>query len=213
MLARVVTRASRAKTLDEVVVATTIKPADDVIVEMCMGRRWSHSRGSEIDALDRYYRAALAYNADIVVRITSDCPLIDPEIIDSHVNRMRARWHEIDFVSNMMRQTFPLGLAVEVMPFDVLTRMHRLSTTDYEKEHVTTLAYEKPGWFVVDHIVNDVDLSGMRWTVDTAEDMAFVRLIYEHFRHDCFSWREILAVLEQYPEWPKINQHVKQKVI
>jgi spore coat polysaccharide biosynthesis protein SpsF len=195
MLARVVSRSRRAATLDEVVVATTTEPADEAIVELCAARGWPCFRGSEADVLDRYYRAALAYDADMVVRITSDCPLSDPEIVDSHVNRMLAGWREVDFVTNMMRQTFPVGLAVEAMPFDTLARMHRLSTTDYLREHVTALAYKRPELFVVEHVLNDVDLSAMRWTVDTADDLALVRRIYDYFGHDRFSWREALAVL------------------
>ena len=213
MLARVVNRTQRAQTLDSVVVATTVQLADDIIVHLCNEQGWPYFRGNEKDVLDRYYRAALAHQADIVVRITSDCPLIDPGIIDSHVNRILSRWHEVDFVTNMMRQTFPLGLAVEAMPRDVLARMHRLSTTAYLREHVTTLAYEKPEWFIIDHVLNDINLSGMRWTVDTPKDLAFVRCIYDHFGHDRFTWREVLAVLKEHPEWLDINRNVRQKVI
>jgi spore coat polysaccharide biosynthesis protein SpsF len=213
MLARVINRSRRAKTLDELVIATSTMPADEAIAELCVARGWQCFRGSEDDVLDRYYRAALAHHADVVVRITSDCPLIDPELIDIHVNRMQSRRHEVDFVTNMMRQSFPLGLAVEVMPIDVLARMHRLSTTAYLREHVTTLAYEKPEWFVVDHVLNDKDLSWMRWTVDTAEDLDFVRRIYECFGHDRFSWREVLPVLEQHPDWLDINRRVVQKKV
>jgi spore coat polysaccharide biosynthesis protein SpsF len=211
VLARVVTRTRRARTLDEVVIATTTKPADDPIVEMCVTRGWSYFRGSEDDVLDRYYQAAIANRADLIVRITSDCPIIDPELIDSHVNRMLSRWHEVDFVTNMMRQTFPLGLAVEVLPLDVLARIHRMSKAAYLKEHVTTLAYDKPQWFEVDDVINDIDLSEMRWTVDTPEDLAFVRRIFGHFDNDRFSWRDVVLLLDRHPDWTEINRYIKQE--
>jgi len=213
MLARVVERARRAGTLDEVVVAASDVADDDAIEELCSQRGWPCFRGSEADVLDRYYRAAIQFKADVIVRVTSDCPLIDPLLIDEHVNRLLARWPEADFVTNMVKQTYPLGLAVEAMPADVLARMKRMSQTDMLKEHVTTLAYAEPGWFQIDHLVHAVDLSHLRWTVDTQEDLELVRLIFQHFGHDRFSWEQVLPVMEQHPEWSEINRHVRQKTV
>lgn len=213
VLARVVHRTRRAQLLDEVVIATTIKPADDVITRECERLGVACFRGDEADVLDRYYQCALEYKADAVVRVTSDCPLIDPELIDQHVDRLLTRWNEVDFVTNMLRQTYPLGLAVEALPTDVLARMKRMSQTDELKEHVTTLAYMQPDLFQIENVVYDSDLSYMRWTVDTAEDLEVVRLIVNHFGHDKFRWTEILPLLEKYPEWMQINQHVVQKIV
>src|SRR6185295_19854342 len=109
MLARVVERTRRAQRVDSVVVATTINPADDAIIDECAALDVAVYRGDEHDVLERYYRAALAHDADIVVRITSDCPLIDPALIDKHVDRLAQRWREVDFVTNMVRQSYPLG--------------------------------------------------------------------------------------------------------
>lgn len=211
MLARVVERSQRAATVDEVVVATSELADDDIVERLCSDRGWAHFRGSETDVLDRYYRAAIAFHADLVVRVTSDCPLIDPRVIDEHVNLLLRRWTEVDFVTNMVKQTYPLGLAVEVMPLDVLARMKRMSQTDMLKEHVTTLAYVEPGWFQIGLIMHSVDLSHLRWTVDTAEDLELVRKIFLHFGHSRFSWEEVLPVLEQHPDWTKINQDIPQK--
>lgn len=213
VLARVVHRTRRARRLDEVVIATTTKPADDVIVRECERLGVACFRGDEADVLDRYYQCALEYNADAVVRVTSDCPLIDPELIDRHVDRLLARWNEVDFVTNMMRQSYPLGLAVEALPMDVLARMKRMSQTDELKEHVTTLAYAQPDRFHIEHVLYSTDLSYMRWTVDTAEDLEVVRLIVSHFGHDKFRWTEVLPLLEKHPEWLQINQHVAQKIV
>lgn len=213
MLARVVERTRRAVTLGEVVIATSQLADDDVVEQLCSERAWPCFRGSEADVLDRYYRAAIKFNADLIVRVTSDCPLIDSRLIDEHVNRLIARWGEVDFVTNMAKQTYPLGLAVEALPADVLTRMKRMSQTEMLKEHVTTLAYVEPSWFQIDHILHAVDLSHMRWTVDTAEDLALVRLIFQHFGHDRFSWAEVLPLLEEHPEWCEINRNIAQKTL
>lgn len=213
MLARVVERTRRAKTLDKVVVATSDIADDDAIEKLCSQRGWPCFRGSEADVLDRYSRAAAQFNVDLIVRVTSDCPLIDPDLIDAHVNLLASRWTELDFVTNMVKQTYPLGLAVEAMPADVLARMKRMSQSDMLKEHVTTLVYVEPGWFQVGHIQHAVDLSHLRWTVDTQEDLELVRLIFQHFGHDRFSWEQVLPVIEQHPEWAEINRDVRQKAL
>jgi spore coat polysaccharide biosynthesis protein SpsF len=213
VLARVVNRTRRATLLDEVVVATSVLPADDSIVKECERLAVSCFRGDEADVLDRYYRAAEQFAAGAVVRITADCPLIDPEVIDAHVNCLLARWPEVDLVTNMVKPTYPLGLAVEAMPMDVLARMRRMSQADALKEHVTTLAYVEPGWFQIENLRNKNDLSHLRWTVDTQEDLDLVRLIFQHFGHDRFSWEQVLPVLEQHPDWAQINQHIPQKTL
>jgi spore coat polysaccharide biosynthesis protein SpsF len=213
MLARVVERSRRAATLDDVVVATTDLPDDDIVERLCAAQGWTCFRGSESDVLDRYYRAALFFHADVIVRVTSDCPLIDPQLINTHVNLLLRRWDEVDFVTNMVQQTFPLGLAVEVMPMDVLARMKRMSQSEMLKEHVTTLAYVKPERFQIDHVSHKVDLSHLRWTVDTEEDLELVRNIFQHFGHDRFRWEEVLPVLEQHPDWTRINQDIRQKTL
>ncbi len=210
MLVRVVERCQRASTVGDVVVATTTKSDDDPIVEVCRQQHWPYVRGSEADVLGRYYQAASVYRADAIVRVTSDCPFSDPALVDRHVNNLLSSWNTVDFVTNMIRQTFPLGLAVEAMPHDVLARMDRMSTTAYLREHVTTLAYEKPDWFSVAHVCHDRDLSGMRWTVDTPEDFEFARRIYEYFGHDRFSWQEVLSVVKAHPEWEAINRQEPQ---
>lgn len=211
VLSRVVKRTRRATLLDEVVVATSILPSDDIIVEECKRLDVESFRGDELDVLDRYYRAAIKVNAGLIVRVTSDCPLIDPHLIDVHVERLLSRWSEVDFVTNMVKQTYPLGLAVEAMPADVLARMKRMSDSDALKEHVTSLVYVEPQWFRIDSVLHSIDLSALRWTVDTQEDLDLVRLIFRQFGHDRFSWEEVLPLMKQHPEWIAINQHVRQK--
>jgi spore coat polysaccharide biosynthesis protein SpsF len=214
MLARVVNRTCRAKTLQEVVIATTTNTVDDVIVKLCEARGWSWFRGSEEDVLDRYYHAAKKYQADFIVRITSDCPLIDPEVIDHVVQEFLERQPEVDYASNTWpRRTFPRGLDTEVMRMDVLERAWREDRNPAWREHVTPYIYRNPDRFRIHNVVSPVDYSAMRWTVDTQEDLAFVRQIYNYFGHDRFSWREVLKVLEEHPEWVEINRYVQQKVV
>ena len=214
MLARSVERTRRAQTLDEVVVATTVQPADEAIVQLCAERGWPCFRGSEEDVLDRYSRAASTHQADVVVRITSDCPLIEPEVVDCVVREFLERQPEVDYACNTLpRRTFPQGLDTEVLRLDVLEEAWRKDHNLAWREHVTPYIRRNPELFRIHSIMNDVDHSHMRWTVDTAEDLAFVRCIYNYFGHDQFSWQEVLAVLKEHPEWLEINRDVKQKVV
>jgi spore coat polysaccharide biosynthesis protein SpsF len=213
MLTRVVNRTGRAKTLDAVVVATTAQPADEVIVHLCEERSWPFFRGSEEDVLDRYYRAAIAFGADTIVRITSDCPLIDPDIIDRVVDEFLYRYPRLEYVSNGLVRTFPQGLDVEVISFDALERSWHEDGNPAWREHVTPYIWRHPDQFRIHNVANDTDYSHMRWTVDTIEDLTFVRKIYEHFQNDTFTWKEVLRLLEMRPEWLEINRHVQQKAV
>jgi spore coat polysaccharide biosynthesis protein SpsF len=213
MLARVVNRGQRATTLQGVVVATTTKPADEAIVELCAAHGWPCFRGSEDDVLDRYYRAAMQHQADVVVRITSDCPLIEPEIVDWIVGEFFEKG-PLDYASNTLPpRTFPLGLDVEVIAFNALERAWRKDNNRAWREHVTPYIYRHPGKFALRAVVNNMDLSLMRWTVDTVDDLVFVRKIYDYFGQDAFSWQDVLRVLDEHPEWLAINQHVAQKEV
>ncbi len=212
MLERVIARLTRTRTLNDIVVATTVKPSDDVIWEKSIEHSWPCFRGSEGDLLDRYYKAASLPQADIVVRITSDCPLIDPEIVDQVVEFFLAHRHELDYVSNAIHpRTFPLGLDTEVMSFRALERAWREDQNPAWREHATPYIYKTPGAFRISAFNATVDRSFMRWTVDTLEDLSFVRKIFEHFKHDEFGWMDVLALLEAHPEWMEINRHIVQK--
>ncbi|MFO7742416.1 MAG: glycosyltransferase family protein [Anaerolineae bacterium] len=212
MLARVMDRLARAERLDDVVVATTVEPADDAIVELSRDREWPYFQGSERDVLDRYYRSAKAYQADAVVRVTSDCPLIDWELVDRVVEEFLARQPQVDYVSNTTpNRTFPRGLDTEVVRFDALERAWCMDDNPAWREHVTPYVRRHAELFRAHGVTNDEDLSQMRWTVDTPQDLAFVRRIYEHLGHDRFSWVDVLSALERHPEWEEINRGVQQK--
>lgn len=214
MLARVVHRVQRARLLDEVVVATTTQSDDDAIAQLCAVRGWPCARGSLDDVLDRYFQAALARRAEVVVRITSDCPLIEPELIDQVVGAVLADPPHVDYASNVQPpRTFPRGLDTEVMRFDALERAWREDTNPTWREHVTPYLYRHPERFRIQGVFNAVDLSHLRWTVDTAEDLELVRRIYGFFGDDTFSWYDVLRLLEWRPEWLEINRSVEQKAV
>jgi len=213
VLVRDVNRLRRSELLDEVVIATTTQSADDHIVSLCNDRRYSYFRGDENDVLDRYYQAAQACNADVIVRVTSDCPMIDPDIVD-RVIKTFLDIPDIDYVSNTLPpRTFPRGLDTEVMTFEALERAWTEDTDPKLREHVTPYIYRNKELFRVHACVNGTDLSDHRWTLDTPEDFAFIQMVYEHFGNDEFSWREVLEYLEKHPEVVSINRDIRQKVI
>jgi spore coat polysaccharide biosynthesis protein SpsF len=212
MLARVVWRARRAKLLDEVVVATTNKSADTPVIAECVKLGVPVFRGDEQDVLDRYYRSAQANRAEAVVRITSDCPLIDPEIIDEVIHAfLKAK---PDYASNTLNHTYPRGLDTEVMTMTSLERAWQESSKPYHRSHVTPYIYQNPDMFRLLSIKGQADYSNFRWTVDTREDLNFVRSVYSRFNNqDTFGWHDVLKVLDQEPELIELNRHIRQKAL
>ncbi len=212
VLARVVSRLRRSRLIAELLVATTDRPPDDAIVAECRKLSVPVSRGDQEDVLDRYFRAAQLAKAEIVVRITADCPLIDPEISDRTVAAFLAA--RPDYASNVLTRMYPRGLDTEVLSFDALARAWREARKPYEREHVTPYIYERPADFKLLSVLSDEDHSDHRWTVDTPEDLEFARAVYSRFERDAaFSWREVLALLEREPSLNKINRSVMQKVL
>lgn len=212
MLSRVVRRTRRARRLDEVVIATTTSEQDDPVVAECrrLDVRWF--RGSEEDVLDRYFQAAEAARAELVVRVTSDCPLIDPSLIDRVVSAFQAE--RPDYASNFLERTYPRGLDNEAVTFECLGRAWCEAERAYQRVHVTPYFYENPGMFRLLAVSHDRDLSDRRWTVDTEDDMRFARAIYERFGgDDQFTWCEVLQLLEAEPDLSEINGHVCQKAL
>ena len=212
MLARVVSRVRAASLVDEVLVATTNLPVDDAIVAECRNCGVSVWRGSEQDVLDRYFQAAQFAKADIVVRITSDCPLIDPEVTDKTVRAFLE--HSPDYASNTIVRTYPRGLDTEVISASALGRAWGKARKPYEREHVTPYLVEHPSAFVLLSVTGDHDYSAHRWTVDTAEDLEFVQAVYGRWSADTsFSWRDVLDLLNRAPELLELNRTVAQKAI
>jgi len=210
MLAQVARRVQRSKRINTTVIATTDQPGDDAIVSLCDGLQIPYFRGSEADVLDRYYQAAKTFQGDVVVRITSDCPLIDPKIIDEVVAAFQKRRPKLDYLVTFQ---FPRGLDTEVFSFSALEQAWREDRNPAWREHATVFIYRNPDRFRIGELRCPRDLSHLRWTVDTSEDFELVRRIYEHFGHNHFGWLDVLATLEAHPDWSNLNRHVHQKTV
>jgi spore coat polysaccharide biosynthesis protein SpsF len=214
MLARVVRRVQRARSIDQVVIATTTEPADDALAALCADRGWSCFRGSSDDVLDRYYRAALEHEAGLVVRICSDCPLVDPTIIDRVVDELITRRPPADYACTFLpRRMYPVGLDVEALWLETLKVLWLEDPNPEWREHVTQFLHHHPERFVIHGVQGDHDYSTLRVTVDEPEDYELVRRIYAAFGDDRFSWQETLTLVEQNREWRELNRNVQQRVV
>ena len=214
MLAHVVARLSRARNVDGVVVATTILPEDDPIERLCRARSWDCFRGHPTDLLDRYHRAAREAKADAIVRVTSDCPMLDASVVERVVERLVSAAPRLDYVSNVIpRRTFPRGLDCEAFTVEALARADSLDTNMAWREHCTPFLYRRSDLFRTDLVTSDTDLSHLRWTVDTDEDYAFAQAVFEHFDGQEFGVEQILELLARRPELATLNRHVEQKAV
>ena len=212
VLARVVRRLRRAKLIDEIIVATTDLPTDDPIVRECNHLDVPYFCGSESDVLDRYYQAAKVFGAEAVVRVTSDCPLIDPQLVDETIAAFQA--DEADYASNVIPRTYPRGLDTEVFTAAALERAWLEAKEPHQREHVTPYFYEHPKLFRMASALADADYSRYRWTLDTSEDLELIRAIYSRFdNRDDFSWKEVLALMEREPDLADLNSRVVQKAV
>jgi spore coat polysaccharide biosynthesis protein SpsF len=214
MLHRVVVRARRAQTVGLVVVATTWDKSDDPVAGFCQAQGFPFYRGDPLDVLDRYYQAAKRFEAQTIVRLTGDCPLIDPFEIDRTVRAFQET--EVDFAANRLpppwRRTTPIGMDTEVVTYDALQKAWREADQKHQREHVMPYFYEEHGRFKVLLVDHDPDLGDYRLTVDTPEDLTLVCKIYDHFGNsDNFSLNEMVEVLNRYPDWQAINAGVSHK--
>ena len=258
MLAHVFERARRAKLVDDVVLATTTDSSDDPVAEFCVERGYNFTRGSLNDVLDRYYQAAKQYDAEIIVRLTADCPVLDPGIVDQAISVIASGRTKFglaqqalsddekiaalikfarndiafDFVANRlpppMGRSFPIGLDTEVCTFAALERAWKEADQKHQREHVMPYLYENT-ILTTDHsqlatgtsprgfriaLVNHVpDFGSLRWTVDTPEDLQFIRQVFARFDHGDFGWKDILSLLEKEPALAKINADVHHKTL
>ena len=201
-------RLSRAQRVDQIVMATSDSPRNDPLADYVRGLGYEVYRGSEDDVLDRYYRAAKLTAADAVVRVTGDCPLIDPALVDRVVGRFVESG--ADYATNTMPPTFPDGLDVEVFAFAALETAFRHATTPRDREHVTPFLRES-GRCSHCNVSHTEDRSADRWTVDEPADLHLVQRVFEFFepRRD-FGWLEVLALRDQHPEWFVTNQRMKR---
>jgi len=231
MLARVFMRTSRAATVTGTIFATTTDASDDPVAEYCDFSGIPIKRGSLYDVLDRYYQTAKEAKADMVVRITADCPVIDPVLIDDVVRMLMDE--QYDFAANRLpppwERTYPIGLDVEACTFSVLEKAWRKAREPQQREHVMPYFYEgvelstvnrrlqngvSPRGFNIALLHHTTDFGDYRWTVDTPEDLEFIRQVYQRFDgRDDFSWKDVLNLVHNEPDMMKINAGVQHKTL
>jgi spore coat polysaccharide biosynthesis protein SpsF len=231
MLSRVYVRTSRAATVTETVFATTTDSSDDPVAEYCDFGGIPFTRGELHDVLDRYYQTAKDFKADVVLRITADCPVIDPGLIDDCVNTLLEG--EYDFVCNRLPppfcRTYPIGLDTEVCTFDALETAWKDAKETFHREHVMPYLYEgvelssisrqlsegiSQRGFKIAQLHHTTDFGDYRWTVDTPEDLEFMRQLFARFsERDDFTWKDVLQVVHDDPELASINSTVRHKTL
>ena len=210
MIAQQIDRLRRAETLDRLVVATSTDASDDPLAALCEDMGIDVHRGSLTDVLDRYYQAAKRWRADTVVRLTGDCPLVDPAVIDALVTF----YHDggYDYASNAVTRTFPKGLDAEVFSFAALEAAWTEAVLPSHREHVTRFFYlnEDKSRFRMGFMTQECDLSALRWTVDYPEDLEFVRRVYDALYpvDPAFAMDAILDLMARQPELARLNAHI-----
>lgn len=204
MIEILLSRLKRSKELSQIVVATSIDPRNQVLVDHVRSLGVACERGSENDVLDRYVQAGRAHDADVIVRITGDCPLIDPVLVDECIRQFKEQ--PVDYLCNGIPPTYPDGLDIEVFRFAALERAWSETAEPFDREHVTPYLRSADG-FKTRMVQYERDLSALRWTVDEPADFELIQKIFEHFspRTD-FGWLEVLALQEAQPELFSINQ-------
>ena len=217
VLWHVVERCRKSKKANQVIVATTANPEDDLVEQWCRGNKVPYYRGSSENVLERYYQTAKKYGADAVVRITSDCPLIDPQVIDWNIEAFQKEG--CDYLSNFDpgSRTFPIGLETEVFPFSVLEKAYQNASEEYEKEHVTPYIWEnKRGEFSIGNkVIAPFEYRRTyRIGLDYPEDFLVLERIYKKFyaEGNIIHIPKVLEFLDGHPEIVAINAHCKQKL-
>lgn len=238
MLQRVFVRTSRSASVSQTFFATTTDASDDPVAEYCDFSGIPFTRGSLYDVLDRYYQTAKQAKADVVVRITADCPVIDPELIDKVVgtvisDQLSVNGEPFDFVCNRLpppyHRTYPIGLDIEACTFKALEQAWKKAKEPQHREHVMPYLYEgvelttvnrqlqtgaSPRGYNIALLHHTTDFGDYRWTVDTPEDLEFMRQVYTHFNgRDDFSWKEVLDLVHDNPDLAKINSGVQHKTL
>lgn len=214
-----VNQIKNSKKLTKIIIATTTNKEDDEIVEYIKSLNIDVFRGSESDVLDRYYKCAQFYNEKIIVRITSDCPLIDPIVIDECIQKFEDG--NFDYVSNINKKIedkwmyhpsgFPMGYAVEVFNFDALKKSWQNAKKPSEREHVTQYILNNPMTFQIGNVEHSEDYSDIRLTVDHKIDYDLIKIIMEalDMHKRVVHLDEIIKFLDDNPELKKINAHIR----
>ena len=206
-------RLLKVRSADAVVIATTQNETDLPVVRLCERLGVPYFRGSENDVLARFHSAAMANNADVVVRVTADCPLIDPLVIDQVISFFMKNYKQYDYVSNVLKRSYPRGMDTEVFTWAALNQAFSEATEPADREHVTAFIWRQPERFHLANVAYTIDASRYRWTVDTPEDFELIRRMLEvlYPANPSFKLEDALALLRMHPEWELINKEIEQK--
>lgn len=213
MLAHQIDRVRRATTVGTVCIATTTNADDDPVAALAEAEGVAVFRGSEPDVLDRFVGAAESVGAETVVRLTGDCPLTDPALIDAVVGTFRDSDPPVDYATNSFPRTWPIGLDVEVASMAALRLANEEAGDSYDREHVMPFLYRQPERFRIARYPSALDLSGYRWTLDERSDYELLVRILEALlpENPGFGWRDVIALLDAHPDWRTLNAGVGQK--
>lgn len=212
MLAQQIRRLTMCSAIDEIVVATTSNTTDKAIVDLAQQEGVSSFRGGEQDVLGRFVGAAQQVGADVIIRVTADCPLIDPEVTETVINALVTNASCCDYASNVLERTYPRGLDVEAFFMDVLLRMDRLGQSQAAREHVTMAPRsDHPAAFLCRSVRDAEDNSDLRWTVDTQVDLQLIRTLYKALKVGVrqVPYREILTYVRAHPDLALMNDGVE----
>lgn len=197
--------------IDNIILATTINKTDDILIEIAKKLEIKYFRGDEDNVFERFYLAANKFNSNNIIRITGDCPFIDPNMIDNMIDIYQTK--NYDFVSNTIKRTFPRGLDIEIFSFNYLNKIYHNGYDNIIKEHVTTDFYRNQEKYKIFQYINDKNLDNIRITVDTKEDYELIYKIYEKINKIDFTFKELLNVIEKNIYLLEINKNIEQKKI
>ena len=195
--------------LDGVILATTVNKEDDVIETFANDNSIDFFRGDSSDVLNRFYQCSKKFQVDNIVRITSDCPLLDPQLVDKVISLFFTK--KYDYTNNFFKRTFPYGTEVEVFSFDSLEKTWKNAKLISQREHVTPYIYDNQNLFSIGYIENDVDISYLHWAVDRIEDLKFVRKIYQKIKKHPILLNDILRVLSKNPSFLNLNKDINPR--
>ena len=205
VLEYVINQVKNSKKINQIIIATTSLKDDDIVIDISEKNGCNVFRGSEDDVLDRYFQCARKFELDAIVRVTSDCPLIDPQIIDQVIEEFESG--NFDYVTNTFPRTFPKGLDVEIFSRETLDKMWKNAELPSEREHVTQFIFNN-NEFRIGNVKNDVDLSDMRWTLDEKEDLEFLISIIKRNKNKPILKDEVLEILSREPSLQKVNSDI-----
>lgn len=213
MVENIFFRLKAAKELDDIILVTSDTAENDILAVHAKNIGLKCFRGSEEDLLERFYKASVKFKANAIIRITGDCPLVDPLLVDKMARIYRKNYDKFDLFTNVFPPSFPQGLDIEVLPFSVLEKLYHEVKGSFYRECFFAYIMENKDKFRIYNLKSDVSFLSMRWTVDYPEDLKFIREIFKALGNKIFSFKEVLKFLKKNPEISKINENRVDKEV